>query len=368
MEVAVKNAFLTILKSGLWNIEVESALFPLTSKQWQQLYDLSIQQTLDGIIMEGILTLPTNLLPPKSLMLQWSVRLDTIERINLRKNQITNDLVSLFSLNGIKVMLLKGQGLAQYYEKPLQRVSGDIDFYFDDLNMFEKANKLIEKAKVKVEKGSLNSTIYVWKGIEVEHHTRMIDVLNPFCQDYLKDIQLKQKNTYLFSDDKEILIPSPQINQIQVNAHILKHFIGFGIGLRQYCDAARLSFCTKDEVIGVELYRNFKKLGILPWMNLTYSFLVNKLGLPIQYLPYEIKKIEDTDWLLDEILTVGNFGFYDQRHSSDKEDINFANRTRKNTLKRVLPHMAKGFRYAPYEVLWYPVMKGFKAVFTKIIR
>jgi hypothetical protein len=37
---------------------------------------------------------------------------------------------------------------------------------------------------------------------------------------------------------------------LQVNAHILKHLLSFGIGIRQLCDAARLYKTYHNQVDG----------------------------------------------------------------------------------------------------------------------
>lgn len=63
---------------------------------------------------------------------------DAIERKNMQMNKALELLVQWFTESGVQPVLQKGQGIASLYENPLLRECGDIDFYFDSRQMFEK--------------------------------------------------------------------------------------------------------------------------------------------------------------------------------------------------------------------------------------
>lgn len=365
METSVKDAFILLLKMGLWEVKSESfPNFPLDEEEWSFVFDVSISQTVEGIVHAGILLLPTEFLPSQDILFRWTARIDAIERHNKKMNETFSVLANGFYKNDIQFLLLKGIGLAHNYAKPLLRVSGDIDLYFPDKLLYHKANNLLIDKGFEVGNGDHNSKFYCFRGIEIEHHSKMIDIFNPFCQGYIKNLELKER-----SKSKEIKVngiavklPSYLLSQIQANAHILKHYLGFGVGLRQFCDVARLCFKVEPDFDGDELKNAYTQLGIKNWMELMHNFLVNELGLPISKLPYPIKTKYDTGWLLEDIFASGNFGFHDVRYRKDNAKITEKYYKRDRAYKRIMPHLKKLIKFAPQEVIWYPISK----VYTKL--
>lgn len=57
-------------------------------------------------------------------------------------NSFVAGLVQMLHESGIKAVLLKGQGIAQCYAKPLWRSSGDVDLLMDKEN-YRKAKKIL---------------------------------------------------------------------------------------------------------------------------------------------------------------------------------------------------------------------------------
>ena len=355
---SLSNQFLTLLKAGLWGSRIDDlSLFKLSTEEWEYIYEFSKAQTVDGIVFDGVLGLPEVCLPPKPILYRWAARIDAIERVNNDMRNVMSEVVNVFQKSGVQPVLLKGFGLAENYIKPEFRINGDIDLYFDNMSHFNKMNEFLISKNVKVEKGDHESVFYHYKGVEFEHHTKFIDLFNPFLKDKLNNLYKQECNKfeYLKVGEGQVLVPSYLIMQIQTNAHILKHFLGFGIGLRQFCDVAMLCSKQPKTFNGKVLLSSFESLKIDKWMNLVYSFLVNHLGLPINKLPYSIKLIKDTDWLLNEIMQGGNFGFYyqtDKNKNKVRREIK-----RSNSLKRILPHILKAYRYVPSEAFWYPIMK-----------
>lgn len=347
MDQRVEKAFVSLLQTGLWGATVDVfEIFALSYSEWFSLYRLAKDQTVEGLVFDAIIRLPGQYQAPKELMLKWLVRVDAIERENIKKNKITLEISTFLKTHHIDAILLKGSSLAVYYTKPLLRLSGDVDLYFEDPDIFNRANQLIKQRGVYIGAGALSSTFYKWKGCEIEHHSKLTDIVNPLCESYLRKLEKQETNNKISINLNEegIRTPSLLMTHIQVNAHILKHFMGFGIGLRQFCDVARLYYHTSKSLNGEELKLIYKKLGICRWMELIHCFLVDQLGLDAEFLPYQIQWHEDSQWLMTDVLTVGNFGF--QGHQ------------KKNKLyPAVLSRLIKAQKYAPYEAFWFPISK-----------
>lgn len=365
MNSKIKDSFLLLLKMGLWDKNYNHyPNFPLTNEEWSLIYRISISQTVEGLVYEGILHLPKEYFPPNDILFRWTARIDTIERVNNRMRKTLAALAVGFKKHNIDFLLLKGLGFAANYAKPNMRVSGDIDLYFKSIADYDAANKLVATNGCQVNKGDHHSVAYLFNKTDIEHHTKMIDIFNPFAQRYIKKlIEREDKHTQAIEFEGEIVtLPSHLINQVQANAHILKHYLGFGIGLRQLCDVARLCYNDGKMIDVSELKVIYKKLGISKWMNALHNLLVKDLGLPPAYLPYPIEKDYDTRLVLQDILNSGNFGFHDIRFNKNNADISKRENKRNNYLKRILPHTYRLIGMAPYEVIWYPINK----FYTKI--
>lgn len=351
MDSKVQKAFMSLLKMGLWNSTIDVFdIFIMSYSEWSELYQIAIAQTVEGLIFDAVAKLPSQYLPPKEIVLKWIVRVDAIERENVKQKRVIVEILNLLKSHNIDSTLLKGHSLAVYYIKPLLRLSGDVDLYFDNINAFKRANQLIKQQGIDIKVGALRSTFYDWQGCEIEHHSKWIDIVNPFCKNYLQKLEREEEKNKISTimNEKNIDSLSLLMTHLQVNTHILKHFLGFGIGLRQFCDVARLYFSTSKSLNGEQLKSIYKKLGIYRWMELTHSFLVDQLGLNSEFLPYQIQQHEDSKWLLADIISVGNFGFNCTQGQHEKKRAMWW---------IVLPKLLKARSYVGYEALWFLISK-----------
>ena len=127
-----RKTFLVLLRSGLWNQPVtDFEGFPLSSSQWQDLFHMALNHTVEGILYQGMITLPDHLLPPRALILSWTVRIDQIEQRNHWMDQQVSDQTDFFFNHKLRPYLLKGQGVARRYDKTSVRHPGDIDWFVE---------------------------------------------------------------------------------------------------------------------------------------------------------------------------------------------------------------------------------------------
>ncbi|WDF68342.1 nucleotidyltransferase family protein [Sphingobacterium oryzagri] len=356
-DAVVHQAFFCLLQAGLWNKAIATlGSFPLTKTQWQDVFVLTMQHTVDGIVYDGLQKLPNDLLPPKLLLFKWTARVDAIERRNGWMDTIIAQQVAFFQKNGTQPVLLKGQGLAACYENPKRRVCGDIDWYFQDKAQRERLFHTLTKRGIEVEHAAGFSYHYMWNDCETEHQSRMIDLHNPFSQRYIRQLEMREANkqTELPLANVTVKTPSPLMTFVQVNAHILKHLLSFGIGIRQFCDSARICLHYKNKIDGNELKAVYKRLGILRWVHLLHAILVKQIGLAEDDLPFPLPKNVQADWMLDEIMAVGNFGFHDSRVDLTKEH---ETNHRVDSFKRLSGNFMRYVNYAPMEAISFPFVQ-----------
>ena len=349
------QSFFALLRAGLWNREPEGDCFPLSPEVWQRVYKLACKQTVEGIVYDGILQLPEHYFPPKQLLLNWVVTVDSIEKKNKRMNKAIAELSDFFTKNGITAFLMKGQGIAACYHNPLHRVCGDIDLSFPDKKDFTQACRLIMENSIEIEKQAGFSVCYTWKDVLIELHQFFLDISNPFLSNYLCRLQQQEKvhSIYLEVDGRKVLLPSPVLTHVSVNTHILRHLLSFGISIRQLCDSARVCCMYHNSKELHSLKEIYGKSGIYRWIQLLNNLLVNYLGMPSTYLPFPLMSQRKADMMMKDILQSGSFGYFGGPFSKETDEPQLHR-------KRVWLHLSVRFfryvRYAPYEACWFPIM------------
>lgn len=307
------HAFFALLKSGLWESEIDVEEFPnLAPAEWDAIYQMARQQTVTGLVYRGICHLPDELLPSDSQLMHWTAVADALELRNRRMNKALVSICNYFAKQGLTIVVLKGQGVAETYEYPLLRECGDIDLYFPCADEADLAIRLLRQTGCEVTLHADGSASYMWEGIVVEHHTQSVDLNGEMAYSWVK----RMEKAYGFSvqslgtDSKAVInIPTPVENAVLLNAHILKHALGWGVGLRQLCDLARLYHTKRVNIQSDEMREVCRMAGITRWTELLHSFLVEYLGMPNASLPFATRTVS-SEPLLKRVMAGGNFGLH----------------------------------------------------------
>jgi hypothetical protein len=354
----IEKAFFYLLKAGLWPKErLNDRFLPLSDNEWTILYQRAKAQTVEAIIYDGILLLSPENLPPRLLQIKWSVQVDRIERSNQLTNKLIVEQYIFFTAYGLRPLLLKGQGLAATYANPLHRVCGDIDWYFESKEELALARfKLKERGIPRLRAGS---EVYLWKGGEMDLHDRLFDLYNPFSKKILKRMRADFPDTTLMIDGMPIPILAPDVQLLQVTAHILKHSLAFGIGLRQFCDLASLYSKYAFELNNKRLDYTFGRLGLRRWLTEVHRLLVNHIGLSKTVFPFPVGEEASSLAILEEVWLGGNFGFHDTSTMQRMAGEYVLRKKRTHTLAR---RFLKYFPYVPKEAFWFPVMHFFDGI------
>lgn len=331
-----QKALFALLHAGLWGTTEPDMVdvFPLSASEWSDVLEMARRQTVVGFVSRGMEFLPEEQMPPMGIMVNMMAYVARIESANEKMNATIMRLWRHFESKGIKAVLQKGQGVAMLYNDPNLRECGDIDVYFPDIDAsVDPFDGFEGLRRTKSPDGSWTCWV---DGIVVEQHTRLLDIISPFKQDFLRNL-IKTKGYESVriggEDGVDVLIPSPEVNMLLLSSHILKHALGVGIGLRQICDIAvachnyhpRLDMGEMDDVI--------RRLGLIRWNKLLRGLI-------------EDKKSND---LLDIILKGGNFGtFTENRERALRNKV-----SRKfHTFRSFCKNLRFALRYAPGEWFW----------------
>lgn len=333
------SVFFELLKAGLWgeadaNLNVNHNLFE--GVEWEKIYQLAQEQSVLGLVLAGLeqyknLNANLDFNIPKVLLLQWIGEVQIIEKQNKDMNAFIAELIEKLRKEDIYAILVKGQGIAQCYEKPLWRSSGDVDLLLSKDN-YEKAKAFLlplgditepEEARKKhfamqIEQWTveLHGTLHVGLSARVD---RMLDNVQ-------YDIFHGGMVRSWVNGQTQVFLPAAVEDVVYVFAHILQHFYKGGIGLRQICDWCRLLWTYRESLNHEYLESKIRETGLMSEWKAFGAFAVRYLGMPIEAIPLLnanedlSANIKKTDKICGFILEVGNFGHnrdnsYFQKHS-----------------------------------------------------
>ena len=317
-----QQAFFSLLKAGLWGKETQLSL--LENIDYGEVYRLSEEQSVIGLVAAGLEHVVDVKVPKKDVLLFVGHTLQ-LEQQNSAMNNFIGMLVDKMRKEGIYTLLVKGQGVAQCYEKPLWRSCGDIDFFLSEDNYYKAKVFLIPLANhVESERQDilhLGLTINPWV---VELHGSLRCGLSKKIDKGLDDIKGEIvygcKVRSWMNDKTQVFIPQADEEAIYVFTHILDHFYKGGIGLRQICDWCRLLWTYKDSLDHGLLESRIRKMGLMSEWRTFGAFAVDYLGMSDVAMPlYE----ENGKWrrkaekIYKFVLKVGNFG-----HNRDNDYYN----------------------------------------------
>lgn len=352
MDNQLRDIFFQLLRIGLWGEGKLTLTQPMDMDDWNTIRRYAANHTVEGIIYDSFPFLEENQLPPQTLRLKWAVRMDQIERHNEKMNMVIAEQFTAFRKLGLHPILLKGQGVAACYRNPSHRICGDIDWYFEN-NGYAQARDYLKKEQIQFQDAASFSLDYDYKSIHIEHHKKLFDIRSPFKLKYLKKLKDSYRNQeqMLSIQDTPIRLLAPELQILQVNGHILKHMISFGIGLRQLCDSARLYYTSHSQIKKGDLKQIYTNCDIINWIHLLHKILVEYLGLPHTAIPFPYPEKTNIEWMIDEIWYSGNFGFHDERFENGKTITAISSLP--EGPKRLWKNFRHYFKYAPQEVFFF---------------
>ena len=121
------QAFWAIVKAGFW--EEDIMLLPYGEIDYTAIYNMAEKQRVLGLVAAGLDHVSDTKIPQVTALTFAGSTLQ-MEQRNKMMSLFTVDVFQKMNKEGLHPLLVKGQGLAQCYERPQWRSSGDIDFFF----------------------------------------------------------------------------------------------------------------------------------------------------------------------------------------------------------------------------------------------
>ena len=312
------KAFFELVRAGLWEKEVRLSNYE--NIDFAEVYRLAEEQSVIGMVAAGI-DYVVDVKVPQVWALQFAGQTIQLEQRNRAMNVFISSLIDKMQAAGIYTLLVKGQGVAQCYEKPLWRCSGDVDLFLSDEN-FQRAKSYLLPLASSVEEEyvrekHLGLTIDGWV---VELHGHLYSGLSSRVE---RELDKLQENTFYggqvrswMNGQTQIFLLKAENDVFYVFTHILQHFYKEGVGLRQVCDWCRLLYTYRDSLNYGLLEQRIKRAGLMSEWKAFGALAIEYLGFPKDSMPLlDVRsKKEDVRWrkkadrIMEFILKSGNMG------------------------------------------------------------
>ena len=317
------QAFFALVRAGLWADTgfVYSWKHGITETvDWEKVYQLAEKQSVIGLVAAGIDNI-TDLKIPRKNVLQFVGSALQIEQQNTAMNEFVARLITFLRNKDVYALLVKGQGIAQCYERPLWRASGDVDLLLSDTN-YEKAKSVLLPKAINVEqeyKSFKHQGMTMDCGYVVELHgtlhSRLSKRIDKGIDDAQKDVFFGGSVRSWQNGDTQVFLPGANNDVIFVFTHILHHFYIEGIGLRQICDWCRLLWTYGDSLNLPLLESRIKRMGLMSEWKAFGALAVDYLGMPVDAMPLFNENDnknqnlhKKAERIMEFVLESGNFG------------------------------------------------------------
>lgn len=325
-----QQAFLELLRAGLWN--EEARLSKIGAINLKEICRIAEEQSVVGLVAAGLEHVTDVKLPKEEVLLVVGQTLQ-LEQRNKAMNAFVAELISRLRDASINALLVKGQGIAQCYDKPLWRACGDVDLLLN-ADDYEKAKKFLLPLATDVEteythfkhvgmtipdtfgtsdKGRADGWVVELHGTLHSRLSKRVD----------RQIDAVQEDTFKFgkvrtwdNGGETVFLPAVDNDVIFVFTHILHHFFFEGIGLRQICDWCRLLWTYRDVIDVAGLAFRLEEMGIMSEWKAFAAYAVEYLGMPTEAMSLYS---DDAKWSRKAarinafVLEVGNFGHKQRR-------------------------------------------------------
>lgn len=313
-----REAFLALVRGGLWEREVGLSLYGTVD--FDEVMRIAEEQSIIGLVTAGLVHVSDVKVPQENL-LQFVGQTLQIEQQNKDMNVFLARLIERLRREDIYSVLVKGQGIAQCYEKPLWRCSGDVDLLLSTDN-YVKAKSVLDKIADDAECETAKNAErqhqeYQIKGWTVELHGTMYAGLSRRVD---RMIDEAQRDVFYVGNVRSwqngnttVFLPAPDNDVIFVFTHILQHLFLEGIGLRQICDWCRLLWSYRETLDLSSLESRIKKMGLISEWRILGTMAIDFLGMPREAMSLfnenDNKKFKKkAAKLMDFVMEVGNFG------------------------------------------------------------
>lgn len=299
------ETFLVLVRAGLWEKDVR--LEQYGKIDFEKIYRIAEEQSVVGLVTAGFEQIQ-DVKAPQEIVLQCIGESLQLEQTNKAMNQFIADLIEKMRKVDIYTLLVKGQAIAQCYEKPLWRASGDVDLLLSDSN-YKKAKDFLlplstdNKPEERYSKHLGMNIGQCYVEIHGTLRTGLSGKIDRVVDDVQRDVFFGGNVRSWNNGNTQVFLPSPANDVFFVFTHFIKHFYKEGMNLRQICDWCRLLWTFKDSLNHEQLVKRIRKSGLMTEWKAFAALAVEHLGMPAEAMPlYDVRGRKKAVQILKHIL------------------------------------------------------------------
>ena len=252
---------------------------------WQQCFDLTLQQNVLAMTFPAMSSLPKELRPSFTLWSKWMAFAQSIAKQSHYKRQVIEKIGSWLTNDGLTTTLIKGFSLSILYPKPELREFSDIDIFSGD--SYNSVNTCFVKHGVNVDKEDGHHAYLKVDGISVEHHFAFS---NTKVKDGLMGPEEALQRLAVFNPQPTSMpgidFPCPLFTALFVGWHAYEHFLQEKIELRHVVDwALALQQLSKLEAKTLNEIKHNTGWG--SFCDTLTAIAIHQFGLPQEWFPKE---------------------------------------------------------------------------------
>jgi len=288
--------------------------------EWETFYEKVRQQSLSGILFDGVNRLAEGQAPPFGLALRWAREAERLSGLNALFNAESARLTRLFEAEGHQTFILKGQANARLYPNPLRRHAGDIDIWVSGGR--QSVAELLVRAGMlnKDDVGDTEEYEHAYHfhlppnehGITVEvHYSYALGGPAPRTYRRLMAYLDEQAAKGVSRVPEGFNVPSLAFALPMQLSHISKHILIDGLSLRQVIDyymLLKVSSESERQALGSRLH----SLGLYHVAAGLMWVLAQMLHIP-ENLMLTAPDRRRGRWILNHIVDGGNFAQYNEK-------------------------------------------------------
>lgn len=306
MNLQAQN-FFSLLRAVLHSDPVQ-----LTDPDWDEIYLLARKNNLAPVICDAALTLPEFSAAPQYIRDKYMHTLIAQSGAQLLRTESFFAVYQEFLDRGIRPLVLKGIVCRSLYPKPELRLSCDEDIWIPP-ESFHESDRILRNSgytpavpceSVNIE--TVQALTYTGPSLTIELH------IHPFGT--WEKTRRKMNHLFKHSFSRAILMKIEGQTLYTLNhtdhylflfAHLYKHFLGAGVGIRQIADLLLFGQHFHDRIDFNRIHKAVSSLG-------GTSFYRAVLAVGAEYLGFHrihsrFPK-EELDLLMDDLLESGCFG------------------------------------------------------------
>lgn len=284
---------------------------------WKAVFDESKAQS---VIPLAFSALPKSEVPQK-IYAHWKALVNENLAVNSKISYAHTMLNELLNQAKIQYVILKGCASAEYYDDPLLRTMGDVDFLVSEKEI-KQVDKLLKNHGF-IFNNSFHEIerAYEKDGVILELHWSITGIpggkTGELLESFFKDIFEKSELKHF--DLAEYYSPSPFHHGLVMLLHVARHMITGGIGLRHFCDWAVFVDKVGDDFVPM-FEEKLKQVGLWRFAQIMTQFCTAYLGLPQQEWAGIAEK-QLLSKLKDDVFASGNFGHKDLTRADEAKFI-----------------------------------------------